>query len=476
MSAMKHLFVSCLAILIASHAGAAERPPNILFLFSDDQRADTIAALGNTAIRTPSLDHLVHSGTTFTRAYCMGANQGAVCVPSRAMLMSGRTLFRVHEQLKEQATWPEMFGKAGYATFMTGKWHNGPGSLLRSFQRGRNVFLGGMGDPYKLPVQDISEGHELTGKHASGEHSVKLFADSAVEFLQTRKSAPEPFLCYVAFNAPHDPRVAPQEYRQRFDGKEPPAPRNFVPQHPFDNGAMVIRDEELAPWPRTPEIVRQHLADYYAYIEFMDAQIARILDALESTGQKDNTIIVFSSDHGLAIGSHGLFGKQNVYDHSMHAPLIICGPGIPAGKQTDALCYLLDIFPTLGDFTQVKAPDGSEGRTLRPVISGTSSVHRQALLTSYTKVQRAVRDERWKLIVYPQINRTQLFDLQNDPDEKQDLSLSSEHDGERKRLLKLLTSLQAEAGDAQNLETPNPLPESFDFSKVKRRPGAKAAE
>jgi len=467
--------VAC-GLLPARYARAAEQRPNILFLFSDDQRADTIAGLGNSHIHTPQLDLLAKQGTVFSRAYCMGANQGAVCVPSRAMLMSGRTLFRVSEKLQNQGTWPEAFGRAGYSTFMTGKWHNGSEALLRSFQQGRAVFLGGMGNPYNLPLQDISAAHTLENKRVSGEHSVELFADSAVDFLQAQKGKAEPFLCYVAFNCPHDPRVAPQSYHDKYNAAKPPAPPNFLPQHPFNNGCMVIRDEELAPWPRTPEIVRQHLADYYSYIEFMDDQIARILAALKETGRADKTIVVFSSDHGLAIGSHGLFGKQNLYDHSMHAPLIMSGPGIPAGRKSDALCYLLDIFPTLGGLAGIEPPAGSEGRSLVPILAGRADAHRDALFTSYTTVQRAIRDGRWKLIVYPQINKTQLFDLQADPIEMKDLAADPAHAAEVKRLTALLREHQKQAGDQQALATDKPQPLEINFTKVKRNKKATAIE
>src|SRR4051794_12550006 len=174
------------ALWFAGAAPAADAPkrPNVLFLFSDDQRADTIAALGNKHIQTPNLDRLVREGTALTRAYCMGAQQGAVCVPSRAMLMTGRTLFRVATNLQGQPTWPEAFAKAGYTTFMSGKWHNGPESARRVFQEGQAVFFGGMGDPYKLPVQDFAPGVVLTPKRDSGTHSVELFADRAIDFLK----------------------------------------------------------------------------------------------------------------------------------------------------------------------------------------------------------------------------------------------------------------------------------------------------
>ena len=200
-------------MLVGGPSRASEGPtptkrPNVLLLFADDQRADTIAALGNSHIRTPNLDRLVSQGTSFTRTYCMGSLQGAVCVPSRAMLLTGRTLFHVKANLAGQPTWPEAFAKRGYTTFFTGKWHNQADSALRVFQHGKAVFLGGMGDPYQLPIQDISPEHAFVNERTSGEHSVKLFADAAAEFIrgQTGKG---PFLCYVPFNLPHDPRRGP---------------------------------------------------------------------------------------------------------------------------------------------------------------------------------------------------------------------------------------------------------------------------
>ena len=438
---------------------------NILFILSDDQRADTIAALGNTHIATPNLDRLVREGTAFTRAYCMGSLQGAVCVPSRGMILTGRTLFHVRDDLDGQDTWPEALGRQGYTTFLTGKWHNQQASALRSFQKGKAIFFGGMGDPYSLPVRDISQEHTLSDERVSGEHSVQQFADAASEFLQAQTGA-FPFLCYVAFNLPHDPRVAASEYHRRYNADLPPLPRNFQPQHAFNNGALTLRDEALAAWPRTPEVVRQHLADYYASITFLDSQVGRILDALRASGQYERTIIVFTSDHGLAIGSHGLFGKQNLYDHSMRSPLVIAGPGIPKGRRSDAMCYLLDVFPTLGELTGVKAPEGNEGRSLVPSLAEPPRAGRESIFTAYADVQRAVRDDRWKLIVYPKVNKIQLFDLQSDPIEMHDLANDGNHAGDVARLLGMLKNWQGRLGDSLALSSPNPEPLEFDFSKV----------
>ena len=460
--------ITFLMLFFPTSTFAQEKPkrPNVLFLFTDDQRADTIAALGNKHIKTPNLDKLVQRGTVFTRAYCMGAMQGAVCVPSRAMVMSGRTLFRTKENLQGITTWPMMFSRLGYRTFITGKWHNTPPSALAAFNEGKSIFFGGMGDPYALPVADITSKGTLTKTRPSGKHSVELFADSAIDFLKNQKGADKPFVAYVAFNGPHDPRTAPKEYHAAYNAAKPPLPPNFLPLHPFNNGDLVGRDERLAPWPRTPAVVQQHLADYYAYITFVDAQIGRILAALRAAGLEDDTIIVFASDHGLAIGSHGLFGKQNLYDHSMHAPLMFAGPGVPQGKRSDAFCYLLDIFPTLGDLAKVQAPDGSEGKSLVPVMKGDATQVRDSIFLAYRNVQRAVRDERWKIIVYPQINKTQLFDLQNDPHEIKDLAGDPAHAQEIVRLTAKLKDWQKQLGDKQELRSEKPLPAEFDFSKV----------
>ncbi len=466
------LLLGAAALLTAKTLTAQTRPtkvprPNILFLFSDDQRADTIRAWGNRNISTPNLDRLSQQGMSFTQTYCMGAQQGAVCVPSRAMLMTGKTLFRISEKMEGQTTWPQHFGQNGYATCGIGKWHNQPPSFVRSFDEGTAIFFGGMSDPYSMPLQDLNSDHQLTNKRNSQKHATELFADAAIEFLQ-KQNGEKPFALYVAFTLPHDPRTAPGEFRAKYDATKLPLPKNYLPQHPFNNGELAVRDEKLAAWPRTPEIVRDHLADYYACITFLDFQIGRILDALKATGQYENTIIVFASDHGLAIGSHGLFGKQNLYEHSMNTPLIVAGPGVPKNKQSNAFTYLLDLFPTLCDLAGLKTPAEIEGLSLAPVIAGKVKTRRDSIFTAYRTVQRAVRNDRWKLIVYPQINKTQLFDLNNDPAEMNDLAGIPKFKSQLNKMMALLIRKQAEAGDTQPLRVDKPQATEFDFSKVRQ--------
>ncbi len=462
-------------------AFAQEKPkrPNIVFIFTDDHRADTIAALGNAHIKTPHLDKLVKRGTAFTRAYCMGSMQGAVCVPSRAMMLSGRSLFRINDSLKGITTWPEMFARAGYRTFITGKWHNQPPSVLAAFSEGKNIFFGGMGFPDRLPVADITPKRTLTEKKLSGKHSCELFTDSAIEFIKEQKGGTKPFLAYVPLNGPHDPRLAPKEYHDYYNKNKPPLPPNFLPTHPFNNGELIVRDERLAPWPRTPEIVRQHLADYYAFITFIDAQVGRIVEALREAGLDENTIIVFAGDSGLAIGSHGLFGKQNLYDHSMRVPMIFAGPGVPQGKTfgTTCPCYLFDIFPTLGEFAKVKGPEGNEGLSLVPMMNGPLATGpRSSIFTAYRQFQRSVYDSQFHLIAYPHINKVQLFDLYKDPHETKDLIDDPARAMIVERLMRTLKQSQQIFGDKQPLRSDKPLPLEFDFSKVPPEGKKKKAE
>jgi arylsulfatase A-like enzyme len=414
-------FTLFLAPILASFAVAAALPsrPNVLFFFCDDQRADTIAALGNTHIRTPNLDRLVQRGVSFRRAYMMGGMQGATCVPSRAMLLSGQSLFHVDEKLLRDETWPAAFGRAGYTTFMSGKWHNTPPSLPKSFQRARSVFVGGMTDPMKAKLGHL-EGGSLTAPQVSPKHACAAFADEAIAFL--REPQTKPFLCYIPFDGPHDPHIVPDDFPIRYDPAKIPLPPNFLPQHPWDNGEMSIRDEALLPWPRRPEDVRAMIADYYRYISYLDMLIGRVLDALEASPHARNTLIVFAADSGVARGSHGLIGKQNVYEHSMRVPLIVAGPTIPANKTTDAMCYLFDVMPTLGALCGVTGPKTSEGLDLSATLRDPSKPARTTMLFAYRNAQRDLRDDRWKLIRYPLVDRTQLFDLREDPFERDNLA------------------------------------------------------
>jgi arylsulfatase A-like enzyme len=326
-----------------------------------------------------------------------------------------------------------------------------------------------MADHTKVPVVDLSPEGRLINERAGEKFSSELFTNAAIEFLENYKED-DPFFAYVAFTAPHDPRNPPAKYRQMYYENRPPVPKNFIPQHPFDNGHMVGRDESLAPWPRTERIVREQLAEYYGLITHLDEHIGRVLKTLEESPHAKNTLIIYAADHGLALGSHGLLGKQNIYEHSMGCPLIFAGPGIPKGGSAEAFSYLLDIFPTVCTLTGIRVPAGVEGKDLSPIWQGKADKVRETVFLSFSKIQRSIRDERWKLIRYPRIDHTQLFDLKNDPDELHDLAGDTAQAGRVRDMLKLLKESQRKVGDDLPLSVPNPAPKEIDLSGHAREP------
>lgn len=403
--------------------------PNVLFFFTDDQRHSAVGALGGEGVLTPTMDRLAAEGTTFAQAHIMGGSCGAVCMPSRAMLMTGRTLFHLEGQGQsipaEHVMLPELLRREGYQTFAAGKWHNGPASFARCFSHGDRIFFGGMSDHFAVPLQH----HDPTGRYREeatyyerGRHSSDLFCEAAIEFL-THRDEGRPFFCYIPFTAPHDPRDTHPRYHAMYDPERIELPPNAYPEHPFDNGELRVRDELLAPFPRPPDEIRQHIADYYAMLTHADDQMGRVLDALGETGAADNTIVVFAGDNGLALGQHGLMGKQNLYEHSVRVPLILSGPRVPRGARSDALCYLTDVYPTLCELLGVPTPESVEGHSLVPAMGGSAGA-RSRLLLAYRGYQRAVKDDRHKLIEYAVDGRrhTQLFDLVADPWETRNLA------------------------------------------------------
>lgn len=427
--------------------------PNIVFFFTDDQRFDTIAALGNDEVSTPNLDELVRCGTTFTHAHIPGGSVSAVCMPSRAMLHTGRSLFHLEEHGRlipeEHTMLGEHLRKAGYRTFGTGKWHNGTSSYARSFSDGDEIFFGvvnntaiGMWDHWNVPSCRFDPSGEykqtenwINNPFANGtpmkviadhihlgKHSTELFCDAAIEWLKKNDSE-EPFMMYISFMAPHDPRSMPEKYLNMYRPEQIRLPVNYADQHPFEFGMRNCRDEVLAPYPRTPDIVRKHIAEYYGMITHLDDEIGRVAAELKRIGKYENTIFVFAGDNGLAVGQHGLFGKQNNYEHSIRVPLILAGPGIPQNERRDDYVYLFDIFPTLCELTGIEIPASADGRSMVPAIRGESGAGRDSLYFAFRDLIRSVKDRRFKLVEYRSEYgaRTQLFDLANDPHEMNNL-------------------------------------------------------
>ena len=451
---MKHAFAFLIAMLFvpldAVRAASTARP-NILHIHADDHRPDGLHALGTPLLQTPNLDTLVERGMTFTRCYTMGSMVAAVCAPSRAMLLTGRSWLRIPggraaaANAADPATFlPRVMAAAGYQT-----WHMGKAG-------GNNAFGAGL-KHFEIHIPDEGNGKSPEDDRA---HCSRRLADKAIEFLESRDAGGEkrPFYAYLAPPVPHDPRTAEPQFHKLYDPAQIPLSPAFMPQHPFDNGEMTVRDEKLAPWPRTPENTRQQLADYYACITGLDHHIGRIFEQLKKSGQWDNTIIIFSADNGLSMGDHGLFGKQNLYEFGgMHVPLVVAGPGIEKCRS-EAFVYLMDLFPTLAEFAGATIPDGVEGKSIVPLLTGKQAKVRDVLYTAYRGCQRAIRDDRWKLIRYPLVDRTQLFDLQADPLELNNLADEPEHAAKIAELTTLLTKEMASYADTFPLTVANSKP------------------
>lgn len=436
-------------VALLTGASAADAKPNVLFLFADDMRAESVRALGDPTVITPHLDALVQRGFVMQSAYCFGGNSAAVCLPSRNMLLSGNVYFRWQNVGTEgrrgqfaPADGPNFattMKRAGYATYHHGKRGNTAQLIQATFETNK----------YLKNDEDERRGGE-PGRE---------IADDAIQFVRQRfdSSDGKPFFMYLAFGNPHDPRVAAEAYRSQYDPTKFALPKNWLPLHPFDNGELTIRDEKLLPWPRTEADVRATWHDYYATITAMDFHIGRLLAVLREQRQLDNTLIIFSADQGIAIGSHGLLGKQNLYDHSMRSPLVFAGPGITPARSP-ALVHLHDIFPTVCDLVEATAPTEIDGRSFADVVRGKSRTARSELMLAYRKTQRAIRDDRWKLIRYPEVDVTQLFDLQHDPDEMHNLADRPEQKNRVARMLARLVELQRQHGDDLLLTVPNPKP------------------
>lgn len=480
----------------------------MIIIYTDDHRYTGVHKLGGMQVKTPAMDKLADEGISFTNTYLMGAFTGATCIASRAMLNSGKQLFTLQGQGRvipeTDITLGETFKKAGYQTHMIGKWHNDNASLARSFDSGDKVMGRGvyLVDHFRMPYSDwdkmgnykkedaylliydengktvrrkITKDDKRgpTGTELNGPHTSEVFAKSAVDFIEGYQKR-DPFFLYLAFHAPHDPRQAPEEYKAMYDPKEIALPPSYMAQHPFDNGHMVLRDEELAPWPRTPEVARQELADYYAIITHLDTQIAKVIKALEDSGNYENTIIVFVGDSGLAVGNHGLMGKQNIYDEDgIHVPFIISGGFVKnKGEKRAAMSYIHDIYPTVCDLAQVEIPSSVNGKSLFPVINNDVSQVRESTYHAYRQFQRAYRKGDYKLIEYVRAKDmhkktgefesgsrvTQLFNIKNDPWETQDLSFFPENYDLVKEMRREMKVKANELGDHKES-----IDEAYDF-------------
>jgi arylsulfatase A-like enzyme len=467
----KILIVLSFAALLVSCTSKEIEKPNILFILADDQCFNTINELGNHEVITPTLDELARQGTVFTTAYNMGGWNGAICVASRTMFNTGRFIWRAEafdskQGLKSLADKGELWSKEmeslGYETFMTGKWHVKikPEEIFRHAGTERPGMPKATPQGYNRPLSENDTTWRpwdpaFGGFWEGGTHWSEVVANETMSFLDTAAASNDPFFMYIAFNAPHDPRQSPKEYVEMYPLENISLPESFLPEYPYkdDMGCSVsLRDERLAPFPRTEYAVKVNRQEYYAIITHMDAQIGRILDKLEETGQADNTYIFFSADHGLAVGNHGLIGKQNMYEHSLRPPMIIVGPDIPRGEKRDMEVYLQDIMPTVIEYAGGVVPEYVEFNSLKAFIEGTATESNYPeVYGAYMDVQRMIRIENYKLIVYPYAGVKRLFNLEDDPQEMNDLATEPTQQERLESMFGSLQGLMVEMDDTLQL-------------------------
>lgn len=414
-----------------------EKRPNVLFIIVDDQSPfDLKAYRPDSALQTPNIDRLAREGVVLDAAYQMGSWTGAVCTASRHMIMTGRTLWHARPKYSNKKksqtsttiapaklvenTLPSVFNRAGYDTMRTCK----------------------NGNSYGAANSQFTVRHDATRRGDTDATGSAWHAEQVLNYLNERQSSKDsdPFLIYFGFSHPHDTRDGKPELLAKYgatnhkDKKslpsahpdQPALPKNYLSAHPFNNTHLNVRDEVNVSgvWRNRDEAtIRNEIGRQYACSENIDVQIGRVLEKLEAMGELDNTFIFYTSDHGMAIGRHGLQGKQNLYEHTWRVPMIVRGPGLPAGKRASGNVYLLDVLSTLCDLTGVETPATNEGLSFEPVLLGKANTVREVLYGAYTGGEkpgiRCVRKGDWKLLRYESekdgSKTIQLFNLADNP-------------------------------------------------------------
>jgi arylsulfatase A-like enzyme len=421
----------------AAAATPAKRP-NILFILADDQSPFDLKAYDPASrLETPVLDALAARGCVLDAAYHIGAFWGPVCTPSRHMIMTGRSLWHLPIGPGSGAGSPlfpircpadiedhvlaAVFNAAGYATMRTCK----------------------EGNSYQGANRRFAVRHDATKREGTAAGGSAWHADRVLDFLAARESSGDtaPFLIYYGFSHPHDTRDGTPELLAKYgatnhtdqsrppplDAKQPPLPDNWLPRHPFDNTHLDVRDEVdvSGVWGRRDEAtIRNEIGRQFACSENIDLQIGRVLDKLRVTGGLENTWIIYTADHGMAIGRHGLQGKQNLYEPTWRVPLIVAGPGVRPGSRAPGNVYLADVLATLCEIAGLEPPASNEGTSFLPVLTGERPRIREVLYGAYCGGAkpgiRSVRRGDWKLVKYESPAGglvTQLFDLRENPAE-----------------------------------------------------------
>ena len=440
----------CLLLLLELPLSAADRNrPNVLLIMSDDLTATALSCYGNTICKTPHIDRLAAQGTRFTRAFC----NGTYCGPSRASMLSGYYPHATgvlgytspRPAIGDRATWPQAFKEAGYYTARVSKiYHMGVPGGIESGGDGADDPLSwserfnSPGLEWQAPGEGetleknpdgkkpVMGGNTFVVVQADGDdsvHSDVKTASKAAELIQQHAS--EPFFLAVGFVRPHVPFVSPRKY--------------FEDYLPFEK--LPLPEKLSGDWDDIPaaginyktslnmkmDIGRQKKAvgGYYAAVSFMDDQVGKVMAALERSGQADNTIVIFTSDHGYHLGEHDFWAKVSLRDESAMVPLIIRVPG----KQP-AVCHslveLVDLYPTISHLCGLEVPERLQGENIAPMFDDAAhTVRDAAFCVAPSSNGFLIREDRWAYIQYAEdaAKGIELFDMQSDPHQFTNLAM-----------------------------------------------------
>ncbi len=406
--------------------------PNIIFIESDDQSNQAVGAFGNPMLVTPNIDQLAKDGVSFTSAYNMGCWSPAVCVPSRTMLFYGKYLWDSQKINAENApkSMPELLKENGYQTYMTGKWH--------AWGKSPKAIFHGTGSiqPGQLKTYYQNEGHvtDITGREA-------------VDFIENYKDD-KPFFLYVAFNAPHVPRQTEQKYYDLY-----PTDKIELPPSVIEGPLNPNIEYNYTNAPLSKSTMRERVQQNNAMVTHMDDRIGDIIASLKEKGLYENSIIVFTSDHGINFGENGVAGKVCLYEPSVTAPLIIKAPNLPQSIQLKNRVYLQDIYPTLMDILGIKVPDYVAFKSLRPIIE-TKEDTRPSIYMAMFDDQRSIIKGNEKLILYPKSGDLEFYNLATDPWETNNLSTGKKSKKTIQKLLVDLQDWQQNVGDTVDIKRP----------------------
>jgi uncharacterized sulfatase len=436
-----------LAGVATVHAAATK--PNVIFIAVDDMNND-IGCYGSPIVKTPNLDRLAGRGVKFERAYC----QFPLCSPSRSSILTGlrpdqTRVFDLKYHFRtgrpDVVTLPQLFMRHGYYAARVGKlFHYGnPGEIgtsgLDDPTSWKEVFNPAGIDKTELepkvtnftPTRGLGSAMAVYADPAGRDeqHTDGMVATQAIRLIEQHRS--EPFFLGVGFYKPHTPYIAPKKYFEMY-----PLETIEVPEIPagYEKTVPEAALFSTRPWPNfgvTREQARRSKQGYYATISFVDAQIGRVLDALDRLGLRDNTIIVFWSDHGYSLGTHGLWMKQSCFEDSARAPLIFAGPGVKAGGVSPRVVEFIDMYPTLADLASLPLVSRLPGASLRPLLAKPDAPWSRPAFTQVERggfPGRSVRTPRWRYTEWDEGKQgVELYDHDRDPGEMNNLARDASH-------------------------------------------------